>query len=77
MKYIEELSVGNTFTMNDGLFILTTDFKGNGDKYCICLSDGTVRWLPSNAVVEVCPIYTLDKDNNILPVQLMPKNAQN
>lgn len=75
MKYIEELQIGDTFTFNNELFILTADFKANGDKNCISLNTGCSRWLSSQDITEVCPIYTLDKDNTIIPVKQTKKDA--
>lgn len=74
MKYIEELSVGDTFTLDNNVFILTSDFKNNGDRSCILLSNGNPRWLSSQTTVEVTPIYILDKDNTIIPLKPTTKN---
>ena len=68
MKYIEELSAGECFTFNNQLFILTIDFKKNGQKLAYCLVDGSSRWMNSQDIVESTSIYTLDDNNNISPV---------
>ena len=68
MKYIEELSPGECFTFNNQLFILTTDFKKNGQKLAYCLFDGSPRWMNSQDNIESTLIYTLDKNSNIIPV---------
>lgn len=69
MKYIEELSVGDAFVFQDQIYILTSDFKKNGDKSCVNLKNGLSRWLSSQETVEISPIYTLDQDNTIIPVK--------
>lgn len=68
MKYIEELSPGECFTFNNQLFILTIDFKRNGQKLAYCLTDGSSRWVNSQDIVESTSIYTLDDNNNFSPV---------
>lgn len=69
MKYLEELSHGQCFRYQDKQFILTTDFKSNGDKNCIDLSNGMSKWIDSSALVEDIDIYTLDKDNALAPIR--------
>lgn len=75
MKYIEELSAGDSFR-TDNIFIITSDFKKNGDRRCVDLSSGSSRWIPSNTIVDVCPIYTLDTDNNITSIKPTKKDEQ-
>jgi hypothetical protein len=54
---------------------LTTDFKKNGDRLAVCLSDGTSKWIKSNNIIETIDIFTLDKDNNIIAMKEREKNA--
>lgn len=77
MKYLEELSVGESFQLNNEIFILTSDFKKNGEKSCVNLSNGLFRWITSNTIVEICPTYILDKDNNIIAIKPTVKNESN
>lgn len=77
MKYIEELSVGDSFQVDNNIFIITSDFKKNGDRNCVNLANGFSRWMESNTVVDICPIYTLDTDNNITPIKPTKKDEQN
>jgi hypothetical protein len=74
MKYLEELNIGDSFSYQNQLFVLTSDFKSNGNKLCYSLNTGFPTWLSSQTIVEHCPIYTLDKDNNIIPVNTTPKH---
>lgn len=74
MKFLEELLCGNTFLLNSNAYILTTDFKKNGSRLCVCLKDGSTRWLEGNTVIEAIQIYRLDKENNIIPFQETPKD---
>lgn len=69
MKYLEELSVGECFQIKQSHWLLTSDFKSNGKKLCYDLSTGYPQWMDGNTIVEISPIYSLDKDNNILPIK--------
>lgn len=69
MKYIEELEHGDCFSYNNQKFLLTADFKSSGDRLCYNLINGSSSWMKSNSMVDVCPIYTLDDNNNISPVK--------
>lgn len=77
MKYLEELFPGDSFKLQDQTYILTSDFKKKGDRYCIDLNNGSSRWILGNTIVEMCPVYTLDKDNNIIAIKPTPKNETN
>jgi hypothetical protein len=74
MKYLEELKPGDSFLYQNQLFLLTSDFKANGNKLCYSLVSGFPAWLNSQSIVEQCPIYILDKDNNTIPVNITPKH---
>lgn len=79
MKFIEELNCGDALLANNEAYIITTDFKKNNDRLCVCLKDGSTRWFAANTVVEPIQIYRLDKDNNIIPFKETIKDdiAQN
>lgn len=74
MKYLEEISSGDCFLFENKLFILTIDFKNNGDRLAYRLDNGSPFWLKSNIVVDINPIYYLDKDNNIIPIKKTKQN---
>ena len=74
MKYIEELIVGDSFSYQSHMFLLTSDFKSNGDRLCYSLSNGLPHWFSDQTIVENAPIYTLDKDNNIIPIKITLKH---
>lgn len=69
MKYIEELKPGNCFELDKNYFILTADYKKNGNRLCYSLQNGLSRWFDSQTIVTHEPIYTLDKDNNVVAVK--------
>lgn len=69
MKYLEELDCGECFEYNSAHFILTHDFKKNGDKLCIRLDTGFNQWLKSDSMVKITDIFTMDKDNNIIAIR--------
>lgn len=71
MKYLEELKSGDTFKSSESeVFILTCDFKSSGDRLCYSLVSGYPKWMSPTTVVSIEPVYTLDKDNNIIAVKV-------
>lgn len=76
MKYIEELSHGECFRLNGELFILTSDFRNNNTKLCYSLSSGFPKWLKNDSIIDVCPIYTLSAENNLVPVKEYKSGTQ-
>jgi hypothetical protein len=68
MKYIEELVAGDIFAFKDNIFILTSDFKKNGNRMAVNLNNGLISWLNSDDTVNVQPIFTIDTENNIIPI---------
>lgn len=77
MKYVEELEPGDCFIVEDKLYLLTCDFKSNGDRLCFCLSTGLPKWFGASTIVSVNPIYSLDTNNNIVPIKERKNNDQN
>jgi hypothetical protein len=75
MKYIEELLPGDCFEFKNNKFLMTHDFKNNGNRLCYSLVDGKNIWLESNTMVEILDIYSLDENNNIYPIKTRPKNT--
>jgi hypothetical protein len=74
MKYLEELSCGETFVSDNNYWFLTCDFSSQGKRLCYNMNSGYAKWLKPDIMVEICPIYTLDKDNNIIPIKIYSKN---
>jgi hypothetical protein len=78
-KYIEEIQPGQAFSIlgaesdrkisDRDLYILSCDFKSNGQRMCINLVNGTSRWLESTCVVDQVELYTMDKENCIIAVR--------
>lgn len=68
-QYIEELKSGDTFLFNNICYVLTTDFKHNGQRLAVSLNDGNMRWFESSSIVENNQLYFMDKDNNIIPLK--------
>lgn len=77
MKYLEELSSGECFRLDESLFIVTCDFKSNGDRLCYSLDKGLPKWIGSNSIVNIDPIYTLNSDNAIVAVKNYDKQNIN
>lgn len=74
MKYLEELSYGDVFFYKENIFLLTSDYNNNNKKLCYNLVSGFSKWIEDNATVEECPIYRLDKDNNIIAIKQRKKD---
>jgi hypothetical protein len=68
MKYIEELESGQTFAKNNNIFILTTDYKKDGSRLAVSIEQGNLRWFSSNEMVDIAPIFKLDENNNVIPI---------
>ncbi len=77
MKYIEELIAGDSFIYNNKYYILTSDFKGNGQKLAYSLDEGFAKWFDATNIVEKISLYTLDNQNNILPIKEQKKEEYN
>jgi hypothetical protein len=75
MQYLEELIPGDCFESEIGSFIVTTDFKKDGNRLCINLKTGISRWLESNYLVEKLDIFKLDKENNIIAIKERTKST--
>lgn len=69
MKYIEELFIGEFFSLNGEFFVNTQDFKKDKSKLAINLKTGIGRWLPHDSMVESIDLFTLDKDNNFVSIR--------
>lgn len=69
VKYLEELEVGDCFEFESSNFITLLDYKKNGSRCCANLKTGSTRWLDGNSIVDINPIYLLDKDNNIVAIK--------
>ena len=68
MKYIEELQNGETFVFDKENFVITSDFKANGNRLAYSLKNGHPKWMNSDCSVKIEPIYVLDEQQNISPV---------
>lgn len=77
MRFLEDLSSGDCFKLDDDFFIVTSDFK-LGKHYqsrsCVNLINGSFRWILANTIIDYFPIFYLDKDNNITPIKETKKD---
>ncbi len=74
MKYLEELSGGDCFEYNTKYYILSRDFKNNGDMMCLGLFDGFTKWLSPSTIVNSIELLTTDNDKNIVALKHRLKN---
>lgn len=76
MKYIEELKSGETFSLEDNVFVMTSDFKKSGQRLAISLKTGHPKWFTADKSVNIEPTYTLDQEQNICPIFIYPKENE-
>lgn len=77
MKYIEEINAGESFSYRENTFIMSSDFRKNGDRLCLSMLDGNTRWLGPSEIVEQVVLYTIDKDSNLVKIREESKNDAN
>jgi hypothetical protein len=66
---ISKLIFGCTFSFNDNIFLLTQDRNRKDQRNCINIKNGSSQWIDESTEVQVVPLYTLDKDNNFMPLK--------
>jgi len=74
MNYIEELEPGQAFVYKDQSYVLTSDFKKNGDRLCFSPVNGQSRWLGGGEMVDALVLYTIDKDSNLVHLREQDSN---
>lgn len=74
MQYIEELKPGDCFEYKNSYYILSSDFKNNGNRLCLSLIDGFSKWFNGDCIVNLNDIFTLDKDSNIIAIKERSKD---
>lgn len=74
MKYLEELSFGDCFEHGESHYVLSSDFKSNGKKMCLCLKTGFSHWFNGDLMVNVTDLFTMDQNNNIIAIKERSKN---
>jgi hypothetical protein len=72
-KYVEELEGGDVFLLNNEYFSVSTDYKKNGDKMCVSLKSGNIKWVAGNSVIDHTAIYTMDSENNLVSIKPIEK----
>ena len=69
MKYLEELESGDCFRFEDKYYLKLTDYKKTGERCCVSITSGSTRWLAGESIVYSDQLYTLDEDNNVIPLK--------
>lgn len=77
MQYLEEIDKGSCVLIDKEYFVVTSDFKSNGNRLLISLVSGSPRWFGSSVMVEQIEIFTFDKETNILPIKPNNNEPQN
>lgn len=76
-KFIEELSIGDFFEVENKKYILTSDFKKNGDRLCVDIDNGSCRWMKPDCHANVLSLYTMDANNNFMPIKEIKSDVPN
>lgn len=69
MKYLEELLVGEAFIFKDNYYINTQDFKKDKSRLALNIKTGIGVWLSHESMVESIDLFSIDKDNNFIPIK--------
>jgi len=73
MKYIEEISPGDLFIVDNARYVLSSDYKivskDKIKKMAVAIKDGSVKWFGSSEIVDIVDLYYRDDDGNILLVK--------
>lgn len=77
MDYIESLENGQCIAVSSGYYIVTSDYKTNGNRMCVSLKDGSIRWFDASLLVDAIDIFTFDKDTNIVAIKQREKLNEN
>jgi len=68
-NYLEDLNIGDSFLIDEYVYIVSCDFKKEGSRLCLCVNTGNTRWYPGNTIVKKTQLFILDKDNNIIAIR--------
>lgn len=74
-KYLEELNSGDCFELDSSIYLVTSDFKKNGDRMTVDTKTGYIRWFGGSSMVEQKDLYTLSSENNFAPLNPRQKDA--
>jgi hypothetical protein len=80
MKFLEEIEPGLAFKFNNEYFLATTDFKEknkNQFRYSISMNNGAGRWIGSNELIDLAPLFTVDSQGTIIPIKETKKTDEN
>jgi hypothetical protein len=69
IKFIEELESGDAFELDGKSFIITSDFKKNGDRLGIDINTGNSRWMKSDLTINHIILYAMDSNSNFMPIK--------
>jgi len=77
MQFIESLDNGTCVNISGSYFIVTSDRKSNGNRMCVSLNSGSIRWIDPSTMVEPIDIFTFDSESNILAIRPREKTNEN
>lgn len=77
MKYIEELNSGDIFTFKEKAYLLTSDFKKDGERLSYSIIDGFPLWISSQEIIKPLSLYILDENNNVIPLKATTNKITN
>lgn len=72
MKYIEELTNGQIFSIKEKLYVLTADFRTQKDTQkhcCVSLDNGQMSWKTADTIVDNPSVFYQDTENNLKEIK--------
>lgn len=76
-KFVEELSFGDFFEFENKKYLLTSDFKRDGQRLCIDIDNGGARWLKPDCHINAISLYIMDANNNFMPLKEIKSDVPN
>ena len=56
---------------------LKKEFKKSGDRLCVDIDNGSCRWMKPDCHASVLNLYTMDANNNFMPIKEMKSDVPN
>lgn len=75
MSYlIEEIENGDSFEANGSHYIITCDFRKNGNRLAVNLRNGGSEWFEPNTIVDKISLMFVNRDNNMVAIKETKKD---
>lgn len=75
MSYlIEEIENGDSFESQGSHYVVTCDFKKNGNRLAINLKTGISEWFEPNTIIDKISLMFVNRDNNMISIKETKKD---